>query len=174
MGMGLTLVLVRHGETEWNVERRYGGDPAAPLTDTGRSQARALAKIGAERHDTAWTSPFTRCVETATLMGVDAVVADELQEFDFGDLDGLRWDDLQPEMQTAIADYDSFVAPGGDSVTAFGTRIDTFVTRLRHGRHLLVTHGGVIRHLLRCAGREEYVPVGSAVVLELSDGVGPS
>lgn len=164
--MGVTLLLVRHGQTDWNVERRYGGDPETPLNETGRAQARALAPLAVGPFDSMWMSPFERCRETARLMGADADVADALREFDFGALNGLQWDDLDRSTQAAIVAFDGFVAPDGESVPAFAERIDTFVEALGAGRHLLITHGGVVRHLLRRAGRDDAVPTGTSVTLE--------
>ncbi|MEM8705368.1 MAG: histidine phosphatase family protein, partial [Actinomycetota bacterium] len=56
---------------------------------------------------------------------------------------------------------DGFVAPGGESVVAFGARIDAFVAGLRPGRHLVIAHGGVIRHLLRRTGTDADVRPGT-------------
>lgn len=54
--MGLTLVLVRHGETDWTAEKRYCGRTDVPLNATGRAQAGALASLAAETFDSVWTS----------------------------------------------------------------------------------------------------------------------
>ena len=81
--------------------------------------------------------------------------------FDFGDLEGLRWDDLDNATRAGLLDFDGFVAPGGESVADFGARIDAFVDGLGPGHHLLITHGGVIRHLLRRAGSDSMVEPGS-------------
>lgn len=166
--MGLTLVLVRHGQTDWNVARRYGGDPHIRLNETGRYQARQLADLADGPYASIWMSPFERCRETARLMDVDARVAGALAEFDFGELNGMRWDDLDRSTQRAIVSFDGFVAPGGESVAEFGTRIDVFVAGLVPGRHLLITHGGVIRHLMRRVGRDDDVPAGTSTVVEFS------
>ncbi len=145
---GSTLRLVRHGDTDWSAERRYTGHADVPLNEAGIAQAEALRSIADEPYDSIWCSDLGRCVETARLMGVDASPTAELREFDFGWIEGERWEDLDRPTQHGLLTFDGFVAPGGDSVADFGARIDRFVAGLGPGRHLLVTHGGVIRHLL--------------------------
>lgn len=168
MGMGLTLVLVRHGETDWTAERRYCGLTDLALNETGRRQARALADLATEPFTTAWVSPLRRCRETATLIGLEARVSDALREFDFGALEGKRWDDLDESTRAGLVDFDDFVAPRGESATALGERVDAFVSSLGAGRHVLVTHGGVIRHVLRRSGAEVYVAAGATATVDLA------
>lgn len=165
--MGLTLVLVRHGETDWTAHRRYCGRADISLNGVGREQATRLASLASESYSSIWTSPLARCRETAALMGVVAATASELQEFDFGEIEGKRWEDLDSRTQAALVDVDGFVAPGGESVAGFTERIDGFVSTLSPGRHLLVSHGGVIRHLLRRAGRSELVAPGAFVEISV-------
>ena len=162
----MRLRLVRHGETDWSAQRRYTGHTDVPLNPSGVVQAEALRSIADEPYDSVWCSDLTRCVETARLMGVDAVCTPALREFDFGDIEGKRWDDLDEATQRGLLAFDGFEAPEGEAVPDFGQRIDAFVAGLGAGRHLLITHGGVIRHLLRQSGRDEHVPAGSAVVVE--------
>ena len=157
----MRLRLVRHGETDWSAERRYTGHSDVPLNAVGVAQAEALASIAEGPYDSIWCSDLTRCVETARLMGVDAMPTPELREFDFGDLEGKRWDDLDELIRQGLLDFDGFVAPGGESVAEFGARIDAFVHDLGRGHHLLVVHGGVIRHLLRRSGVDADVRPGT-------------
>ena len=158
---GLTLRLVRHGETDWSAQRRYTGRTDVELNAAGRAQAERLRVIVADDVDAVWCSDLQRCVETARLMGVDAVVTAALREFDFGTLEGKRWADLDEPTQRGLLDFDGFVAPGGESVDDFGCRIDAFVDGLAPGCHLVITHGGVIRHLLRRAGADVDVRPGT-------------
>ena len=153
----MRLRLVRHGETDWSAERRYTGHTDVPLNAVGVAQAEALCTIAAGPYDSIWCSDLSRCVETACLMGVDAKPTPQLREFDFGEIEGKRWDDLDEATQQGMLDFDGFVAPGGESVAAFGTRLDEFVAELGLGHHLLVVHGGVVRHLLRRAGADAEV-----------------
>lgn len=163
----MRLRLARHGETGWSAQRRYTGHTDVPLTAVGVAQAEALRSIAGEAYDSIWSSDLQRCVETARLMGVEATPTPELREFDFGEIEGKRWDDLDGPTQRGLLDFDGFVAPGGESVAAFGARIDEFVARLGPGHHLLVTHGGVIRQLLRRVGADTAVEAGSWRDLDL-------
>ena len=159
--MGVTLRLVRHGETDWSAERRYTGRTDVTLSEAGIAQAQALAVISGDKYDSVWCSSLTRCVETARLMGVSADPTPHLQEFDFGKIEGLTWDELDSTTQNGLLDFNGFVAPNGESVILFGRRIDAFVEGLGPGRHLLITHGGVIRHLLRRSGTDVDVRPGT-------------
>ncbi len=89
------FVLIRHGETEYNVERRVNGDPALPvhLSERGRAQARALAPaIGAIAWRSAWHTRFPRTRETLDLLLPDGRpprrVIPELDDIDVGELEG--------------------------------------------------------------------------------------
>ncbi|MEM9465571.1 MAG: histidine phosphatase family protein [Actinomycetota bacterium] len=157
----MTLRLVRHGETEWSAQGRYTGHTDLDLTTAGMVQAEALRPLAGEDYDSIWCSDLRRCTETARLMGVEATATPRLREFDFGAIDGKRWDDLDATTQQGLLDFDGFVAPGGESVSAFGDRLDDFVGALPPGRHLLIVHGGVIRHLLRRVGTDDGVAPGS-------------
>lgn len=163
----MLLRLVRHGETEWAASGRYTGRADIALNATGVAQATALRVIADHEYTSRWTSDLGRCVETARLMGVDANPTAELREFDFGRIEGLRWDELDATTQQQLLDFDGFEAPDGERVADFGARIDAFVDRLGPGHHLLIAHGGVIRHLLRRTGTDASVEPGSWRDLEL-------
>jgi broad specificity phosphatase PhoE len=95
-----TLVLVRHGETDWNRERRFQGHADTPLNDVGRRQAVELAKtLRDERLTAVYTSPLRRASETARIvasaLGLDAWELDALREIDVGDWQGLTVDEIK-------------------------------------------------------------------------------
>lgn len=165
--MGLTVRLVRHGQTDWSTARRYCGHTDVALNLDGRSQARVLAAIADASYTSCWTSDLARCVETARLMGVDAAPTADLREFDFGEIEGRRWAELEPATRRELAEFDGFQAPGGENVVRFGARVDAFVDRLGLGHHLLITHGGVIRHLQRRSATETDIGPGTWRDIEL-------
>jgi broad specificity phosphatase PhoE len=155
--MNMDLFLVRHGETQWNVDGRFCGHSNPPLTARGRDQARALFdSIGSEIFDRVVSSPSIRAVETARLAHGEPVVDVRLSELDFGDLEGLRWDECSLEIRRGLGDYDNFQAPRGESVRELGERVLKALYDLGHGRHLVVTHGGVIRFLSGKASMTDY------------------
>ena len=165
--MGLTLRLLRHGDTDWSASRRYCGKFDVSLNAKGRRRIDNLAIHLPDNHIGVWTSPLRRCIETVERLGIEATPVSAIAEFDFGEIEGLTWVDLDHDTQNALINFDNFVAPGGESMKGFTARVDTFVDSLDTGCHLLVTHGGVIRHLLRRVGRKEQVKPGSFVEIEL-------
>lgn len=63
------LILIRHGETDWNVEGRYQGQADPPLNERGRAQAHELAdELRSIELDVLYTSPLRRCVQTAQIL----------------------------------------------------------------------------------------------------------
>jgi probable phosphoglycerate mutase len=79
-----------------------------------------------------------------------------LRELDFGDLDGSTWTECSPEMREKLIDFDAFAAPHGEAVPQLAERVLAALADLGPGRHLVVTHGGVIRLLLGRAGITTY------------------
>lgn len=165
--MGLILRLLRHGRTAWTDEGRYCGHRDIALNEAGRRSAMTLA-LEMREIDLVQTSDLRRCVETSSLAGLDAAPTSALREFDFGEIEGATWDDLEPATQNGLLAFDDFVAPGGESVADFAARIDAHIDTLPDGHHLLVTHGGVIRHLLRREGRDGRVAPGTWIDLAVS------
>ncbi len=88
------LVLVRHGETDWNAEHRFQGHADPPLNDRGRAQAHALAdELRGTPFDAAYTSPLRRAAETAEILAVELQLpvrpVEALREIDVGEWQGL-------------------------------------------------------------------------------------
>jgi broad specificity phosphatase PhoE len=152
-----TILLVRHGETDWNAERRVQGHTDRPLNDTGLAQARALAEeLAEEALDAVYASDLARAYETARVVAerhalrVEALP--ELRERDFGTWEGLTDDEVferYPEARNG---------PWGDAETRaeLVVRIVDAMRRIavEHpgGRVLVVTHGGPLRAMLvHCA-----------------------
>jgi probable phosphoglycerate mutase len=102
-----------------------------------------------------WSSDLTRAVETAQIAASPPMQDRRLRELDFGELEGKGWIDLLPEMRRALLTFDGFQAPGGESLDQLRSRVADFVKELVPGEHLVVTHGGVARLLLRNAGRDQ-------------------
>ena len=101
----MLLYLVRHGETDWNRDRRIQGSTDIPLNDTGRSQATAIGKLLAQRQwDAVVTSPLSRAVETAQLIaaqiGVSEVKRDaHIVERRYGEAEGMAIAELAERFQ---------------------------------------------------------------------------
>ncbi len=161
----LTLTLVRHGETEWNVTRRLMGQSDVPLNETGRAQAAALAqRLAGRTFDAAYSSDLSRAAQTAQAITQAAGIAfkpePRLREIAFGVIEGLTYEEAQVK-HTAIFNLwqsDRDQPPGGgEAISVFSARCDGLLDVLK-ARHpdqsvLLVTHGGPIREMLRLALR---------------------
>jgi 2,3-bisphosphoglycerate-dependent phosphoglycerate mutase len=165
----LDLWLVRHGETEWNAAGRFCGWSDPPLNPEGRSQASALRKpLTALHFDSFVSSPSKRAAETARLAYGAPLLDERLRELDFGLIEGSTWMDCSADVQERLRDYDTFQAPNGESAAQLSERVLEALLELGSGRHLVFTHGGVIRLLLGRAGETSYPPVGSISRLQLT------
>jgi probable phosphoglycerate mutase len=160
------LWLVRHGATDWSDAGRLTGWRDIPLNDVGRRQAQLLrGRLRATEFDGIWSSDLSRAMDTARLAVGGARADERLRELDFGELEGRTWDQCSPEVQAELVSFDRFVARGGESVSELRSRVLAFTDALSDGRHLVFTHGGVIRVLLRLTGRDHPVPPGGLMQL---------
>lgn len=89
---------------------------------------------------------------------------ERLREFDFGEIEG-SGSMISTTRSKGLLLFDGFVAPGGEAVDTFRDRVAGFFAGLTHGRHLVVTHGGVIRLLMREQGSDLRIDPGGLVHL---------
>ncbi len=171
--MTVTICLVRHGRTSFGEHGLLCGWSDPPLDDEGRMQARGLAeRLEGRAFDRVWSSDLVRARETARIVArIEPKVDERLRELDLGSLDGMRFDDCPSEVQAGLMSFDGFQAPGGESVTSLDHRVRAFLAELDPGAHLIVTHGGVIRLLLRAWGSDQSVGACDAVELTLPTGI---
>jgi len=161
------LWLVRHGETPASAGRTLAGWADIPLTERGEGQAAALRPVLAgERFDSVWSSDLLRAVTTARLAWGDARQDRRLRELGFGELEGLPWETMDDRWKEALARFEGFAPPGGESFDDLRARVLSFVDELAPGRHLVFTHGGVVRVLSREAGEDQFVPTGTLLVVD--------
>ena len=167
------LILIRHGETDWNRELRFQGHVDVPLNATGHEQARRLAeRLAAERpvvHHLI-CSDLIRTQQTATPSlevlfpeaRIDTLTDSALREQNFGVVDGKRVDDVKLEHADAWNQWLRFEAdygmPGGETTRQFHTRVMDAVYRIaqQHSGQtvMVVTHGGVLDMMYRIATRQ--------------------
>lgn len=151
------LIIIRHGETVWNVEGKKQGQLDSPLTRLGIRQAEALAKrMNLESFTALYASDLGRAAETARLIAAETnheIVLDErLRERNFGVFQGLTGEQIKnkypAEHRSLLADAVNFVIPEGESLREFYERNTACLEDLtsRHERETVavVTHGGVI------------------------------
>lgn len=143
------LWLVRHGATEWSVAGRHTSVTDLPLTDEGEQQAKAAAtKLAGIEFELVLTSPRQRARRTAELAGFpDAVVDEDLAEWDYGDYEGLT----SAEIHESVPGWTVFTrpCPGGESADEVAARLDRVIARARatRGRVLVFGHGHALRVL---------------------------
>jgi probable phosphoglycerate mutase len=163
----LELWLVRHGETTHSRDGMLAGWSDIPLTAVGESQAVAVRPLLAgERFDSVWCSDLARAVRTAELAWGEARRDARLREISFGRLEGLPWATLEEDTRQALAAFSGFTPPGGETIETMVARVHLLLAELAPGRHLIFTHGGVIRALTREVGEDSFQPTGSVVGID--------
>jgi len=152
-----TILLARHGETDWNAERRVQGHTDTPLNDAGRAQARALGEeLAAENIDAVFSSDLMRAHETARFVaeprGLRVTAIPDLRERHFGTWEGLTDDEIfsrfEPAAETAWGDGETKEEMTDRVLTALHRIADTHPD----GRVLVVSHGGPLRAVLNHCG----------------------
>jgi broad specificity phosphatase PhoE len=138
------VYMVRHGETEWSNLRRHTGRTEIPLTPEGEAAARRLAgRLSAAGIDRVLTSPRERAVRTCALAGcgVGAAADPDLAEWDYGDYEGLRSEDILRLRPGWNLFRDG--CPNGESPAQVSARADRLIGRLRSlgGVSAVFTHG---------------------------------
>jgi broad specificity phosphatase PhoE len=151
-----TIFLARHGESDWNVEKRFQGHSDRPLTERGREQAHALADlVGSEKIDAVYTSPLRRARETAEIVaaraGLEAVALPELREVDTGSWSGLSRADVEARFPEGFARWRSGGSgwENGETYEEMAERVIGALRKIAEdhpdGRVLVISHGGPIR-----------------------------
>ena len=129
------LLLVRHGQTDWNEQHRYQGQTDIPLNDTGREQASTVVpRMKAYDIDAVYASDLKRARETAEIVsretGVEVRSDPRLRELSFGVFEGLTFDEIgeqwPDELSAWIADRSS-TPPGGEPMDRFVARLREFL-----------------------------------------------
>jgi len=181
-----TILLARHGETDWNREGRFQGWADPPLNATGRAQAVDLSvQLMAEELAAVYSSPLRRAYETAEVVaasrGLEPVTVDALREVDVGSWSGLSRAEIEqrfPEQYARWLDY----GRGWEDGETYEQMVDRVVEALqelaegRDGERILaVTHGGPMRAASAFADRVSYAEarrrspvVGNTAVLEFA------
>lgn len=150
------LLLVRHGETDWNAEQRVQGHADPSLNARGREQARALAaSLTGEGIDAIYSSDLARARETADIvgatLGLDVVFDPGLREVHTGNWTGFT----REEIRTSFPGQERHDGETREDLVArVGGAIERICERHPAERVLVVTHGGALRWTLHHAGGE--------------------
>jgi broad specificity phosphatase PhoE len=163
-----TLLLVRHGETDWNRNGRWQGGSDTSLNDLGREQAQALAEQLDGSIDVVYSSDLARARETAEIvaakLGLEVRVDARLRERSFGSWEGLTTSEIEDRFADSHRRWREGVGAGADDAETFedfSARVNDFladVLRLHPGENVLViSHGGSIRVIHALAAGVDYV-----------------
>ena len=152
------VLFIRHAETE--MAGRYCGHSDPDLNAEGRAQLTRLVQLlAAEMLDTVYSSDLRRAASTAQAIAgrhIPQVLRPALREIDFGDWEGMKWEEIERldpvYAQKWVSGYPHLRAPSGESFEDFERRVLTEVNHLMDlssGPFAVVTHGGVLRVVLR-------------------------
>lgn len=180
------LTLIRHGETDWNRARRIQGSTDIPLNDTGREQARvaaaALRSSSTESPVAIVSSDLSRARETAEIIAAELGVAGprvypELRERSYGEAEGID----SAEFFRRWGDWHTAEVPGAEPLPVLRARALSALGRaVRDHRAstapgspplVVVTHGALIREVIRHASGGELPPAGERLANGSAHGV---
>jgi len=155
------FILVRHGETIWNRQRKYQGQSDVPLTNEGRLQAKTLSeRLKNEKIDVIYASDLDRTMETAKILaryhGRKVMPATLMRELSFGIWEGMTYDEIiqkwPQEYKMWQADPYNKKPPDGETLSELCERVSKFLMetakKYPDSRILVVTHAGPIRAIL--------------------------
>ena len=153
-----TIGLLRHGQTDWNIDFRLQGTSDIPMNETGLAQVKKAAlAISADWHAIV-ASPLDRAIKTAQIVAQQIGLGEPdieplLIERSFGEAEGLLYDDWRER-------YPDSVVPGGESLPELEIRCHRLLSRLvehyRGQRVLTVSHGALIRKLIGIVSNGEF------------------
>ncbi len=160
-------MVVRHGETEWSASGQHTSRTDLPLIEAGREQARSLAPaLSGSSFALVLSSPMRRALETCELAGFGVAVeeSDDLQEWDYGEYEGLT----TPQIWEAAPSWNLWRdgCPGGETPEQVGARADRVLVRAHeaNGDVLLFAHGHILR-VISARWIEQPVAFGARVAL---------
>jgi len=173
------FIVVRHGQTRWNVEKRVQGQEDSPLTEEGLQQAEAVAqRLAREHFDVLVSSDLGRALQTAApiarVCGLEIVRDERLRERHFGEGEGMFYDEIDrrwPDAFSRIRETDpDAMIPGGETRRQFHERVhrafESLVREYAGKRVAVVTHGGVLAALYRMV---HSIPVGRPHKIAISN-----
>jgi probable phosphoglycerate mutase len=156
-----TLLLARHGQTDWNRDGRFQGHADPPLNAQGRKQAQALAKqLEKEPLAAVYSSDLRRAYETARFVavrrGLEVLVDPQLRERDVGHWSGLTRAEIEERFPEELRLWHAGAVACGESREALADRVLAAARRIAAAHAgetvLVVTHGGALRMLRHAAG----------------------
>lgn len=163
----MELYIIRHGETDWNKEKRLQGRSDTELNEYGielaEITARALKDV---KFDCIYSSPLKRAYKTAEIIRmdreVDIITDDRLLEISFGEIEGVPLNERPPKFQKFFTDPANYEAPeGGESYQELVDRTKDFIEKVvvpaskTAERMLIVAHGALNKALMLNLNNDE-------------------
>jgi alpha-ribazole phosphatase len=151
------IILIRHGETDYNKTERFMGWGDFSLNDNGRSQARNLGLyLADEKIEAVYSSDLSRCLETSSIIfpGISINKTAAFRELNIGDWEGLTYSEIQeryPEQSALWAkDWAAMRLPNGESFREMSERVIKELNKIKtvSKKTAIVTHGGCVRAIL--------------------------
>lgn len=160
--MKTTIYLTRHGQTEWNIEKRLQGRGNSPLTPSGKERAYELAsRLEEVAIDVIYTSPIERAKHTADILRgektIDVITHDGLMEMSFGDYEGRKTEEVTKEnpewnIQLIMEGHTTMCAPRGETLEEVRNRVakamDEIIKEYKGSTVLVVAHGITLKALM--------------------------
>lgn len=160
----IILLLIRHGETKWNIQRRMQGHTDIPLNSKGRKQSERIAlQLKEYPIDIIYSSPFKRALQTATVIqkyhkNTTMIYHDALKERSFGQLEGKTYDEIAKEHPVLSFhrswNHPYYQIPKGErlaDVYQRGIRFLTEISEKHQGTTVaIVSHGVILRCMICC------------------------
>lgn len=173
------IIIVRHGETQWNVERRLQGWSDIPLNDNGHTQAKKAAKrLSGESVSVIYSSDHLRAHATAIHIAgphkLKPIKHESLREDSMGILEGWAWDTEPDAVKEKIWEQRTLArktgdlhwkVEGGESLLEHTTRVENFVKQIESMHKddvvVIVSHGGTLNRFMEVYGfkqnTDEYI-----------------
>ena len=160
--MNTIIYLTRHGQTEWNIERRLQGRGNSPLTEAGIERAKELRnRIKDVEINCIYSSPIERALDTANIIkgekNIEVITDEGLMEMCFGDYEGRKTDEVMAENPSWNIDLImhgdiELCAPNGENLASVRARVaetmDRIIEENRGKSILIVTHGITLKALM--------------------------
>lgn len=172
----MCLYICRHGETDWNAKKLIQGNTDIPLNARGAAQAEALARALMDaRIERVYSSELSRARKTAEIaaarLGLKNTALPGLEEFHFGEWEGLSWDDVKlryPKEYGVFHAHRRYTrVPGGESYQDLLARLTHALAGIAEGGPaLVVTHGGCLLALLSAINRTPFEDMKKLYVIE--------
>ncbi len=151
----MEIILVRHPETEANIQNLFYSEMDYPYTDRGQIEFKNIIKELRDLTYPVYSSPYDRALKVAQMISNNIVTDNRLKEMNFGDFKGRSINAVKTEFPDDYikfkTDFYDYIFPNGESYPTFSNRIiDFFEEIIQIGRSvIIVSHGGVINLILQ-------------------------